>query len=107
MVPARRAYVNGDALRLDILPLLTRIIVPALRPVSLHLYTQQERENLNHVVSVMIDYNLTYVQERTPEGTYVYNMGKYLFWAYYWLQQISHHHHYHHYQLPLKVHCWT
>lgn len=76
MVPSRRAYVTADALKMDVLPMLTKVIVPALRPVSLHLFTEQEKEDLSRVVNVMIDYNITYVQERTPEGAYLYNMGK-------------------------------
>jgi chromosome transmission fidelity protein 18 len=42
--------------------------------VSMQLYNAREKEELNHVISVMIDYNLNYVQERTQEGTYVYNL---------------------------------
>ena len=40
----------------------------------MQLYSAREKEELNHVISVMIDYNLNYVQERTQEGTYVYNL---------------------------------
>lgn len=44
----------------------------ALMQVSMQLYSAREKEELNHVISVMIDYNLNYVQERTLEGNYVY-----------------------------------
>jgi chromosome transmission fidelity protein 18 len=40
----------------------------------MQLYSAREREELNHVISVMIDYNLNYIQERTPEGSYIYNL---------------------------------
>jgi chromosome transmission fidelity protein 18 len=46
----------------------------ALQQVSMQLYSAREKEELNHVISIMIDYNLNYVQERTQEGTYVYNL---------------------------------
>lgn len=64
---------------MDIVPYLNQIIVPNLRPVNLHLYTPQEKEQLHQVVNTMIDYNLNYVQERTAEGSYVYNLGRYYF----------------------------
>ncbi|KAG5874046.1 hypothetical protein JTB14_009657 [Gonioctena quinquepunctata] len=74
MQPSVRAFCHRLSLILDILPLLSRIIVPTFRPVSLHLYTKEEKERLLNVVRVMIDYNLTYIQERLPEGNYVYNL---------------------------------
>lgn len=46
----------------------------ALMQVSMQLYSAREKEELNHVISVMIDYNLNYVQERTLEGNYIYNL---------------------------------
>jgi chromosome transmission fidelity protein 18 len=42
--------------------------------VSMQLYSAREKAELSHVISIMIDYNLNYVQERTPEGAYVYNL---------------------------------
>ncbi|KRT81397.1 AAA protein, partial [Oryctes borbonicus] len=74
MRPSIRAYVNPTCLKMDIVPYITQIIAPNLRPVNLHLYTQQEKDQLHQVVSTMIDYNLNYVQERTPEGNYSYNL---------------------------------
>ncbi|VEN49940.1 unnamed protein product, partial [Callosobruchus maculatus] len=74
MQPPARVYCNRISLVLDILPLLAIIILPPFRPVSLHLYTKEEKENMLRVVNVMIDYNLNYVQERTPDGVYVYNL---------------------------------
>ncbi|GJQ73201.1 hypothetical protein Trydic_g13583 [Trypoxylus dichotomus] len=72
--PLIRAYINPTCLKMDIVPYLNQIIVPNLRPVNLHLYTQQEKDQLHQVVNTMIDYNLNYVQERTPEGNYTYNL---------------------------------
>jgi replication initiation and membrane attachment protein DnaB len=42
--------------------------------VSMQLYSAREKEELNHVINVMIDYNLNYVQEHTLEGNYIYNL---------------------------------
>lgn len=76
MSPALRPRLSGTSLKLDLLPLLSRIIAPEFRAINLHLYTQKERDALDKLVGVMADYGLTYVQERTPEGGYVYNIGK-------------------------------
>uniref|UniRef100_A0A1B6D4D8 AAA+ ATPase domain-containing protein n=1 Tax=Clastoptera arizonana TaxID=38151 RepID=A0A1B6D4D8_9HEMI len=74
MQPYVRAYIHKEQLLLDVVPLLTDIIVPNLRPVSLQLFSLKEKEDLYKVISIMIDYNLTYTQERTVDGHYVYNL---------------------------------
>ena len=56
----------------DILPNLLDIIQPNLRPVNTQLYSAREKEELKALVDTMTAYNLTYVQERTQEGQYVY-----------------------------------
>lgn len=75
MQPYIRSYIQSKNLILDILPLLLVVITPDLRPINLHLFTKLEKECLDHVVDVMIDYNLNYIQERTVEGTYEYKLG--------------------------------
>lgn len=75
--PKIRSYVQPISLILDILPILSTIITPSFRPISLHLYTEEEKKCLEHVVNVMVDYNLSYVQERTPDGGYDYKLGSY------------------------------
>ncbi|XP_022900126.2 chromosome transmission fidelity protein 18 homolog [Onthophagus taurus] len=74
MKPSVKIFVQSNVLNLEILPYLSQIIVPPLRPVNLHFCTEQEKEVLKNVVNIMIDYNLNYVQERTFEGNYVYNV---------------------------------
>uniref|UniRef100_A0A1B6LVK8 AAA+ ATPase domain-containing protein n=1 Tax=Graphocephala atropunctata TaxID=36148 RepID=A0A1B6LVK8_9HEMI len=74
MTPKVRAYTYREQLVLDTLPLILEVIVPNLRPVSLALYSSKEKEELLHVISVMIDYNLTYTQERTQDGNFVFNL---------------------------------
>lgn len=76
MQPSVRPFVTAGSLVLDTLPIVRDIIVPAFRPVSLHLYADQEKQQMKQLVSAMIDYNLNYVQERTPNGNYVFNLGK-------------------------------
>ncbi len=49
-----------------------RILQPSLRPVNTQLYSHKEKEELRSLVEAMTAYSLTYVQERTLEGQYVY-----------------------------------
>ena len=58
----------------------------ALPQVSMQLYSAREKEELNHVISIMIDYNLNYVQERTQEGTYAYNLDPWVSETMAWMQ---------------------
>lgn len=73
--PYIRPFIGSDNMKLDVLPYLMEMLMPHFRAVNLHLYTQQEKDLLAQVVDIMIDYNLNYVQERTQDGTYLYNLG--------------------------------
>jgi chromosome transmission fidelity protein 18 len=53
-------------------PLLLNIITPNLRPVNVQLYTKWEKGLLKMIVSTMVAYNLTYKQDRGPDGQYTY-----------------------------------
>ncbi|PSN58138.1 Chromosome transmission fidelity protein 18 [Blattella germanica] len=74
MTPLVRAHVNSSPLLYDTLSPLLQIMIPTLRPVNTQLYSKRETEELNNVVSIMIDYNLNYIQERTQEGGYEYKL---------------------------------
>lgn len=74
MLPSTRPYVSKNVLRLELLPYLSEIIVPILRTSNITLFGNYEKEQLHNVVNIMIDYNLTYLQERTVDGTYVFNL---------------------------------
>ena len=54
------------------IPSLLDIIQPNLRPVNTQLYSAKEKAELSNLVATMVSYNLAYVQERDPEGQYVY-----------------------------------
>ncbi|KAB0794124.1 hypothetical protein PPYR_13744 [Photinus pyralis] len=73
MRPTVRAFTSSQPLKLDTLPLLYDIITPQFRPVNIHLFTKQDKDNLCSIVSTMVDYNLNYIQERSA-GSYVYVM---------------------------------
>ncbi|MBV97770.1 Chromosome transmission fidelity protein 18, partial [Eschrichtius robustus] len=74
ITPATRSRAAPQALILDTLCLLLDILSPKLRPVSTQLYSSREKQQLASLVGTMLAYSLTYCQERTPDGQYVYRL---------------------------------
>lgn len=70
--PAVQSRVCVNTLCLDIITLLLELISPKLRPVNPQLYSTREKQQLCDLIATMINYNLTYRQDRTPEGQYTY-----------------------------------
>ncbi|XP_074519824.1 chromosome transmission fidelity protein 18 homolog [Halichoeres trimaculatus] len=67
-----RTRISQLSLTLDILTLLLDIICPKLRPVNPQLFSTREREQMRELIDTMLAYNLSYRQDRTPEGQYMY-----------------------------------
>ena len=44
----------------------------------MQLYTAREKQQLADLVDTMISYNLSYHQERTPEGSYTYTLDPFV-----------------------------
>ncbi|XP_015298169.3 chromosome transmission fidelity protein 18 homolog isoform X3 [Macaca fascicularis] len=74
IAPAARSRATPQALLLDALCLLLDILAPKLRPVSTQLYSTREKQQLASLVGTMLAYSLTYRQERTPDGQYIYRL---------------------------------
>ncbi|XP_053813966.1 chromosome transmission fidelity protein 18 homolog [Vidua chalybeata] len=74
IAPGARSRAGQQALVLDVLCLLLDIIAPKLRPVNTQLYSLKEKQQLAELISTMLTYNLTYLQERLPEGQYVFKL---------------------------------
>ncbi|XP_026303343.1 chromosome transmission fidelity protein 18 homolog isoform X4 [Piliocolobus tephrosceles] len=74
IAPAMRSRATPQALLLDALCLLLDILAPKLRPVSIQLYSTREKQQLASLVGTMLAYSLTYRQERTPDGQYIYRL---------------------------------
>ncbi|XP_050835863.1 chromosome transmission fidelity protein 18 homolog isoform X2 [Serinus canaria] len=74
IAPGARSRAGQRALVLDVLCLLLDIIAPKLRPVNTQLYSLKEKQQLAELISTMLTYNLTYLQERLPEGQYVFKL---------------------------------
>ena len=47
--------------------------------VNAQLYSGREKAELANVVNIMISYNMTYHQEKSPEGQYEYNLDPWVF----------------------------
>ncbi|XP_029986433.1 chromosome transmission fidelity protein 18 homolog isoform X2 [Sphaeramia orbicularis] len=67
-----RMRISQLSLTLDILTLLLDIICPKLRPVNPQLFSSREKEQMHELIDTMLAYNLSYRQDRTPEGQYTY-----------------------------------
>ncbi|XP_034446911.1 chromosome transmission fidelity protein 18 homolog isoform X3 [Hippoglossus hippoglossus] len=70
--PSIRTRISHLTLTLDILTLLLNIISPKLRPVNPQLFSSREKEQMRELINTMLAYNLSYRQDRTPEGQYTY-----------------------------------
>ncbi|KAL7405364.1 hypothetical protein ABVT39_027802 [Epinephelus coioides] len=67
-----RTRISHLSLALDALTLLLDIICPKLRPVNPQLFSTREKEQMRELIDTMLAYNLSYRQDRTPEGQYTY-----------------------------------
>ncbi|XP_030271834.1 chromosome transmission fidelity protein 18 homolog [Sparus aurata] len=67
-----RTRISQLCLTLDMLTLLLDIICPKLRPVNPQLFSTREKEQMRELIDTMLAYNLSYRQDRTPEGQYAY-----------------------------------
>ncbi|XP_077130528.1 chromosome transmission fidelity protein 18 homolog [Ranitomeya variabilis] len=74
IAPAIRSRVGPQSLILDALCLLLDVISPKLRPVNTQLYSMKEKQQLADLINTMLAYNLTYHQERTMDGQYLYKL---------------------------------
>lgn len=72
MAPGIRTFINVPSIVQEILPPLMDIIQPTFRPVNTQLYSKKEKEDLAQLVKTMICFNLTYQQEKMPDGQYNY-----------------------------------
>ncbi|XP_054879093.1 chromosome transmission fidelity protein 18 homolog isoform X2 [Poeciliopsis prolifica] len=72
-IPASiRSRIGQLHLTLDVLTLLLDIICPKLRPVNPLLFSSREKELMRELINTMLAYNLSYRQDRTPEGQYTF-----------------------------------
>ncbi|XP_011706225.1 PREDICTED: chromosome transmission fidelity protein 18 homolog, partial [Wasmannia auropunctata] len=53
---------------------MSDILAPRLRTVPSHLYSPKEKSDLARIINVMLDFGLSFVQEKNPQGGYIYNL---------------------------------
>lgn len=62
----------GSEVMVDTMNLLKVIINPEIRSVSMHLLSQKEKQELQHTVEIIADFNLTLLQLQASDGTFTY-----------------------------------
>lgn len=68
-------HLAGDAvLRLEVAPLLMRIVSPPLKPVNRQIIRPGERAVLGRVVDIMVALELRFVQEKMEDGQLTYRL---------------------------------
>ncbi|EFN74480.1 Chromosome transmission fidelity protein 18-like protein [Camponotus floridanus] len=76
ILTAVRRACGRDAFTLvtDIAGFLPALLAPKLRIVPSHLYSSKEKADLVRIINVMLDFGLSFVQEKNPQGGYIYNL---------------------------------
>ena len=68
-----RSFAQPTSLVTDTLPLLLEVLLkPNIRAVNTQLYSAKEKEELKAIVSILMAFNLNFVQERGMDGQYAY-----------------------------------
>ncbi|XP_076672404.1 chromosome transmission fidelity protein 18 homolog, partial [Andrena cerasifolii] len=70
---------DSTILAVDIAPYLPDLLCPRLRTVSGHLYSAKERVDIARLVNVLIEYGLTFTQDKNFDGTYDYKLDPNIF----------------------------
>ncbi|XP_043248448.1 chromosome transmission fidelity protein 18 homolog [Colletes gigas] len=70
---------DSTILAVDIAPFLPDLLSPRLRTVSGHLHSASERNDIVRLVNVLIEYGLTFIQERNLDGNYEYKLDPNIF----------------------------
>ncbi|XP_032677350.1 chromosome transmission fidelity protein 18 homolog isoform X2 [Odontomachus brunneus] len=76
ILTAIRKACGRDAftLTMDVASFLPDLLAPKLRTVPSHLYSSKEKADLVRIVNVMLEFGLSFVQEKNPQGGYIYNI---------------------------------
>ncbi|XP_012153108.2 chromosome transmission fidelity protein 18 homolog [Megachile rotundata] len=70
---------DNIVLSVDIIPFLPELLSPRLRTISGHLHSSKERDDIVRIVNILIEFGLTYAQERNLDGTYDYKLDPDIF----------------------------
>ncbi|KAG2224906.1 hypothetical protein INT45_010855 [Circinella minor] len=72
--PQRRRTLHKDMIATEIAPRLLHIMSPDIRTVNKQLFKAHEKEMLETLVNVMIEFGLTFLQEKNEDGQFVYKL---------------------------------
>ncbi|KAF3427800.1 hypothetical protein E2986_02125 [Frieseomelitta varia] len=75
----RNSGHNKIILTVDIAPFLPDLLSPQLRTVSGHLHSDKEKNDINRLVNVLIDFGLTFIQEKNFDERYDYKLDPNIF----------------------------
>ncbi|PHZ17356.1 P-loop containing nucleoside triphosphate hydrolase protein [Rhizopus microsporus ATCC 52813] len=70
----KRRYLNKTIISKEFVPRLMHVISPDLRPVNKQLIKPEEKKVLARLVDIMIEYGLSFIQERTEDGQFLYKL---------------------------------
>ncbi|KAH8554492.1 P-loop containing nucleoside triphosphate hydrolase protein [Umbelopsis sp. PMI_123] len=70
----QRRNTTKESLITELLHQLIQIISPQLRPVNHQLIKPAEKAILSRLVDIMIDFGLTFVQEKIDDGRFIYRL---------------------------------
>ncbi|KAI9015677.1 P-loop containing nucleoside triphosphate hydrolase protein [Phycomyces nitens] len=72
--PIQRRFMNRSSAIMDLIPRLMRIISPEIRPVNKQVIRPAEKIVLGKLTDLMIEFGLTFIQDKTEEGHLVYKL---------------------------------
>lgn len=70
---------NSIILTIDIAPFFPDLLSSRLRTVSGHLHSMKEKEDISRIVNILINFGLTFTQEKKLDGTYDYKLDPNIF----------------------------
>ncbi|XP_017887978.1 chromosome transmission fidelity protein 18 homolog isoform X2 [Ceratina calcarata] len=65
---------DSTILAIDYAPFFPDLLNPLLRTVSGHLHSNKERNDINRLVDILLDFGLTFTQEKSIDGSYNYKL---------------------------------
>ncbi|KAI7903695.1 uncharacterized protein BX663DRAFT_551381 [Cokeromyces recurvatus] len=72
--PHKRRYLNKDLIVHELVPLLMHVISPELRPVNQKLIKPAEKAQLTRLVNIMIEFGLSFIQEKGEDGQFIFKL---------------------------------
>ncbi|KAI9484496.1 hypothetical protein BDB00DRAFT_792827 [Zychaea mexicana] len=72
--PKRRRTLHKDMIATELAPRLLRIMSPDIRPVNKQLIKPHEKEVLSRLIDVLIEFGITFLQEKNEDGQFVYKL---------------------------------